>query len=116
MEFIHPVLNIEIEAIGGHYMITHEDKLSLFDNEILYFVGYAVTDRACCGVGGCGYAIVAGCIIDYKSGLTDDGRPISIIEPVHKKWYVDITRKIQKKEGVTQVHFQCANGDRNVLF
>jgi hypothetical protein len=116
MEFIHPALNVEIDAIGGHYLITREERSTLFDDEILSFVGDAVTGKAFCGARGCGYAIIAGCIIEYRSRLAEGGRHISIVEPVHDNRHVDVTRKIQKKEGVTQVHFLCTNGDRKVVF
>lgn len=116
MEFIHPALNAQVDAIGGHYIITREERLSNPEGEVLYFVGHAVTERACCGLGGCGYVIVAGHIVSLSFRLTHDNRSISTIIPVKEKWYADITNTIRKKEGVNQVHFLSKSGDYKVMF
>ncbi len=49
--FLHPELNREITAIGGHYIWVKEGRLPFGDREVLYLVGYAVLDTTCCGVG-----------------------------------------------------------------
>jgi hypothetical protein len=111
LEFIHPRLDTAVEAIGGHYVVTREERAPHSWGEILYFIGHAVADRSCCGIGGCGYAMVAGYIVSFKYRMTEDGRYISGIEPVNEKSYPEILRMIRIKEGVTQVHFLRADGD-----
>ena len=65
-EFVHPRLGQEVTAIGGHYVFGKEIRLPHNGREILYFVGYAVLDSTCCGVGGCAYVLVAGYIRQWK--------------------------------------------------
>ena len=72
MDFIHPLMNEQVLAIGGYYTIAKEEKLVYKDREVLYLVGYAVLDNSCCGPGGCGYAIVPGYIVDWHAGKTQD--------------------------------------------
>ena len=116
MEFIHPVLNVQVDAIGGHYTITREERLPHTDGEILYFAGHAVVERSCCGPGGCGYALVAGHIVSFCSGLSPEGRLISVIETVRAEWYTEIAKVIRLKEGVNQVHFLCTDCHYEVVF
>jgi len=116
MEFIHPALNTQVDAISGHYMITREERLPHPDGEVLYFIGYAVTERACCGPGGCGYAFVAGHVVSFRFRMTPDDKHISSIEPVQERWYADISKAIRRKEGVNQVHFLSKSGDYKVMF
>ncbi len=53
-----------VEAIGGHYTVEEEGRLTLpgasGEREILYWVASAELDSACCGTTGCLYAIVPG--------------------------------------------------------
>ena len=51
-DFTHPELGQEVTAIGGHYVFGKEIRWPFSNREILYFVGYAVLDSTCCGVGG----------------------------------------------------------------
>jgi len=116
MDFIHPLLNEEFLAIGGHYVITKEDKLPFKDREVLYLVGYGILDNSCCGPGGCGYAIVPGYIVRWHTGTTEDQvRFISSVEPVEEGYYKEIGRLLRTKESVTQVHFHTALGERRIL-
>lgn len=116
MKYIHPHLNCKVDAIGGHYLLSSEGVLDINDERILYFTGHAVTDRACCGAGGCGYAIVAGYIIAYRSSITGDGRYISEIMPVPEPRLDDITGILKKKEGVNQIHFLTPQNVYKIMF
>ncbi|MGC9325101.1 MAG: hypothetical protein ACP5G0_10195 [Desulfomonilia bacterium] len=116
MEFIHPVLNEEVNAIGGHYMITRLDRIPHPKGEILYFVGHAVTESSCCGLSGCGYGIVAGHVISFQSGYTADERIISVVDPVEETFYEEIAKKIAYRDGVTQVHFVLPSGEKKMVY
>ncbi len=105
-DFIHIELNVEVTAIGGHYVFTKEVRLPFKDREILYLAGYALFDTSCCGSGGCGYALVPGFIRNWKHRLNTDHRPISTIEPVYDPTLQkQIAGLIKKIEAVPQVLF-----------
>ncbi len=116
MEFVHPALNEEVEAIGGHYMFTREDLLAHPVGDILYLVGYAATDTSCCGAGGCGYALVPGHVQSLRLRVNEDNRYISAITPVDERFYAEVTGAIRRKEGINQVHFLLASGGKEVRY
>ena len=116
MEFVHPSLYEEVDAIGGHYMFIKEDLLDHHVGGILYLVGYAATDTSCCGAGGCGYAIVAGHVRSLRFRLNEDNRYLSEITPVDERFYAEVTRAIRQKEGINQVHFMLASGGKKVMY
>jgi hypothetical protein len=104
--YIHQILNQEVTAIGGSYVLTKEERLPLNHREVVYIVGYAIFDTTCCGSGGCNYANVPGFVINWKNKKNKDGIPISCVEPIcdpteQKK----IRSLIEKKENVSQVNF-----------
>jgi hypothetical protein len=105
-DFVHPRLGQEVTAIGGHYVFGKEIRLPDNGREILYFVGYAVLDSTCCGVGGCAYVLVAGYIRQWKYKKNHNDGPVSLMEPVHDQTdQKRIRNLIQKKEMVYQVTF-----------
>ena len=106
-EYVHQLLNQEATAIGGHYVLVKEARLSFRRKEVLYLVGHAAFDTTCCGVGGCAYALVPGFILEWKVNTDDDGLAVSLIEQVQDKAIQrDIQRLLRKKEIVQQVRFQ----------
>jgi len=105
-EFVHPRLGQEVTAIGGHYVFGKEIRWPFQGREILYFVGYAVLDSTCCGVGGCAYVLVAGFIRKWKYKKNDNDCPVSQIELIQARLdQQQIRNSIQKKEMVYQVTF-----------
>jgi hypothetical protein len=106
LDFVHPELGREVTAIGGHYVFGKEIRLPYKDREILYFVGYAVLDSTCCGVGGTAYVLVAGYIRQWKYRKNHNDYPISQVVPIHSPSdRKQIRNFIQKKEMVYQVTF-----------
>lgn len=116
MDFVHPRIGEEVEAIGGYYLFIKEEIIDHPSGRILYLVGCAVTDRACCGPSGCGYAVVAGRIMSLHSGRTDGDRPVSSLEPLPPILHDEIARYVRSREGVSQVQFLLEDGQRAVLF
>ena len=116
VEFVHPLLGVGVDAIGGHYLFIKEEELDHRTGKILYLVGYAVTDRSCCGLAGCGYAVVAGHVRSLRNGLSHDKRPVSTVEPIEEKLYDEVAKAIRMKEALSQVHFLCESGGTKVLF
>jgi hypothetical protein len=105
-EYIHQILNQEVNAIGGSYVLTKEELLPFNHREVVYIVGYAIFDTTCCGSGGCNYANVPGFIINWKNKENKDGIPISFVEPIHDPTeQKKIRGLIEKKENVSQVNF-----------
>ena len=106
VDFIHPELNTEIKAIGGHYVLIREKRLDYRSDQILYHVGYAVIDTSCCGTGGAAYASVAGYIRQWHCRYDENNRPVSEIEPIQDKAVQkNIRRLITAGEHVPQVNF-----------
>jgi hypothetical protein len=105
-DFIHPQLGREVTAIGGHYVFGKEIRLPFHSREILYFIGYAVLDSTCCGVGGVAYVLVAGFLRQWKYKKDQDDCFVSLIEPiVDQAVQKEIKSVIQKREMVYQVSF-----------
>jgi hypothetical protein len=105
-DFTHPELGQEVTAIGGHYVLGKENRLSFSNREILYFVGYAVLDSTCCGVGGVAYVLVAGYIRQWKYKKNQEDCFVSQIETIGDQTIQkEVRQAIQKKEMVHQVTF-----------
>ena len=105
-EYVHEEIGSETDAISGHYVFHKEVKLAFDEREILYVVGSAVIDTSCCGVGGCGFAIVPGYIRAWKLKISAEGRYISEVEPIlNQSTQQKITKFIQGAEIVNQVQF-----------
>ncbi|MBC7228172.1 MAG: hypothetical protein H5T61_13245 [Thermoflexales bacterium] len=105
-DFTHPELNREVTAIGGHYVWVKEDRLPFEGREVLYLVGYAVLDTTCCGVGGFACALVPGFVVEWKSGVSPEGRPVSRVERIRDEAaQAEIRRCIRDSQRVHQVNF-----------
>lgn len=105
--YIHQSLNQQVTAIGGHYILVKEARLSYRGREVLYVVGHAAFDTSCCGPGGCAYALVPGFVASWQSGRSAEGLPVSQIEPIRATdAQNDIRRLIERLETVQQVTFQ----------
>ena len=105
-DYTHPSLNEEIRAVGGHYTFTQELRIPLAGREALAFVGYALVDTSCCGVGGCGYALVPGIIEDYGTAVTDDGKLISRVIAIEDETSQrEISRILREAHPVQQINF-----------
>jgi hypothetical protein len=105
-DFTHPNLGQEVTAIGGHYVFGKEIRMSYDSREVLYFVGYAVLDSTCCGVGGVAYVLVAGFIRQWKYKKNQDNVFVSKMEPIRDQAVQkEVRSAIQKREMVYQVTF-----------
>ena len=106
-EFVHPRLDAEVTAVGGHYVFAREQRIDVEGRRILYFVGYGVFDTTCCGAGGCGYALVAGEVVDDVERYSDDGRRVSRVVPIAEGERRETLRRwITETEYVSQVVFE----------
>jgi hypothetical protein len=103
--FVHTI-NEEFRSISGWYALFKEDTIDYDGKRILFLLGEGAADSACCGSGTCRYALVPGTVLDWKNSTDDQGRPISLVDPIIDpaiKEYVK--RHIIETEGVPQVQF-----------
>ena len=106
-EFIHPVLNAEVQTISGQYIYSAERRLEFNDQQVLYFIGCAIVDSSCCGAGGCVFALVPGYIRDWKYKKSNDNLSVSRVEPIQDaNARSEIRRLILKIDPVQQVNFE----------
>jgi hypothetical protein len=104
-EYVHLPLNREVESIAGTYILVREDRLEAEGREVLVVLGYGAFDSACCGVGGCAYALVPGFVVEWHSAVRE-GLPVSRVEAIDD----EILRRrieaaIRRKETLSQVRF-----------
>lgn len=105
-DYTHPLLNEEIRAVGGHYAFNREIRIPLAGKQVLAFVGYALVDTSCCGVGGCGYALVPGFIEAYGTATTHDGRAVSRVTAVEDSAQQnEVSRLLRASHQVHQINF-----------
>lgn len=105
-EYTHPLLNEQIQAIGGHYAFTKELRVPLEGKQVLAFAGYALVDSSCCGVGGCGYALVPGFIDQYGVSKTEDGRTVSRLVPIDDEAVRRrLSRILREEHHLQQINF-----------
>jgi hypothetical protein len=102
--YVHQALNQDVTAIGGSYELIREERLPFEERMVLYVVGHGMYD-ACCGVGGCAFALVPGFIVRWKHEVKD-GLPVSEVESIAEESDRQALRQqIMGWEAVTQVNF-----------
>ncbi len=103
IEYIHPVLNEQVIAIGGHYILTKEEKIDFCGRQVLYQFGVGVFDTTCCGSGGCAYVTV----LSWKERKNKEGHYVSKIEKItDESEQKEINKIIHRKELAQQVIYQ----------
>lgn len=106
IEFEHPALHNAISAIGGEYLFTEEKRVAAADGELLYYIGFFMIDRSCCGVGGSAYALVAGIVDRWHFKTAENDRPVSLVRPVKsRRERTRIQAMIKKEDPLCQVAF-----------
>lgn len=106
-DYVHPALNEEVTAIGGHYVSEKDERITINGREVLYILGYSVVDTSCCGMGGGRFAVVPGWLDRYKYRTDTSGLPVSEVTPVEDDWETRraIIGMIEKKETYCSVRF-----------
>jgi hypothetical protein len=104
--YTHGPLGQEIEAIAGYYVIETENRVPFEGREVLVATGHMVLDNSCCGIGGCGFAIVPGYVLRWKGSKNERNEPISEVEPVREDREKQALRSlVLGSERVQQVNF-----------
>jgi hypothetical protein len=105
-EFTHLEIGKEVEGVSGHFKVDKEIRLDLGGRKVLGIIANAEWDRACCGMGGCRYAIIPGAIVGYKTKTNEKGQSVSLVEAVNdEEIQKEIKRLIEADEFVQQVNF-----------
>jgi hypothetical protein len=105
-QYTHRPLGQEVRSISGSYAIEEEKSVSFRGREVLLAKGWWAVDNSCCGTGGCGFALVPGYVLAWKSFRNERGEAVTEIEPVKDEQEKQALREfIQKVEKVQQVNF-----------
>jgi hypothetical protein len=103
--FTH-ALDEEFRSISGYYVFLKEEVIEVAGSEILFLLGEGQAETACCGSGGCRYALVPGKILAWKSTIDEQGRAVSLIDPLGDPEIKSLVRqRIKETEAVDQVQF-----------
>jgi hypothetical protein len=81
-EYIHDPLDQPIESIAGYYTPLKELRLAHNDREVLCILGYVAVESSHYLTGGGAYALVPGYIVKWKLKESEDGKPVSEVEPI----------------------------------
>ena len=107
IKYTHLKLDKDLSiGIGGYYTPRQEVRLKYNGREVLYVTGEAVVETSCCNIGSWTYVIVPGYIVDWQNTESDDGLPVSKVEPVSdEETRKKIKKIIQDKEGTPAIEF-----------
>jgi hypothetical protein len=96
-----------IAGIAGYYTPQQEVRLKYNGREVLYVIGQAVLDAACCSIpGSWTYTIVPGYIINWQNTKNETGLPVSEVEPIpDEEARENLTKIIQNNEGSSPIEF-----------
>jgi hypothetical protein len=105
-EYTHQPLNDDFTSISGHYTLHKEVRQQYGDRELLYVIGQACMDSACCGTGNWDYGLVPGYIISWQTQTNEAGLPITEVEPIaDARVKADIEHYVKDTESVSRVEF-----------
>lgn len=82
VDYLHEPLEEEVRFIAGSYAVTDEGCLPFRGRHVVFTVGIATVDNACCGAGGCRFIRVAGYVLSWKERKNESGIPISTVAPI----------------------------------
>jgi hypothetical protein len=81
-DYSHREIGEEVHFMAGYYEIIEEGRLTYEGNEILYALGIATLDNACCGRSGCRFLFIPGYVHSWKTKTNALGMPVSEVEPI----------------------------------
>lgn len=104
--YTHLDLDKDVSTMAGYYSPQKEVRLKYNGREVLYVVGQAVVESACCGVGSWVYALVPGYIVNWQNKKNEAGLPVSEVEPITDgETRNNIRQTIQANEAISQIEF-----------
>jgi hypothetical protein len=81
-EYIHDELGQSIDSIAGYYTPLKEARLAYNGREVLCILGYVAVESSHYLTGGGTYALVPGYMVKWKYKESEDGKPVSEVEPI----------------------------------
>ena len=107
IQYTHLELGKDIESgIARYYTPEKEVRLKYDGSEVLYVVGTAVVEAACCGAGNWKYVIVPGYIVNWQNTKNKAGLPVSEVEPISDdKVREEIRQIIETSESAAPIGF-----------
>jgi hypothetical protein len=106
LNYTHQPLAEERTSISGYYTVHKEVRQPQGEREVLYIVGRACMESACCGTGNWEYGMVPGYILNWQARKNDEGLPVTEVEPIgDPSVKADLEEYIKKTEGVSRVEF-----------
>jgi len=104
--YTHTPLGEELRAAAGGMTFEAETRLPFQGREVLLVRGIMTVDSSCCGSGGCGFVLVPGFVVRWRSSVNENGEPVSEVEPVRDPEVRDALRRlVLERERVQQVNF-----------
>ncbi len=104
--YTHTPLGEEMRAAAGGFSIEEETRLPFRGREVLLARGSMTVDSSCCGTGGCGFVLIPGFLLRWKSSFNEKGEAVSDVEPVRDPEIREALKKIVlDEEKVQQVNF-----------
>ena len=104
-EYLHQEPGTEVRFIAGHYTIVEEGRLTHCGREVFYVVGIAAVGSTCCGAQGCRFVNVPGYVVAWKSRLSENGTPISSVEPIEGDAEQSIREMLDRRFPYSQILF-----------
>ena len=104
--YTHTPLGEEVRSVAGCYVMEEETRFPFQGRELLLVRGTMSVDSSCCGTGGCGFVLIPGYVLRWKSSSNEKGEPVSEVEPVRDPETREALKKIVlDREQVQQVNF-----------
>ncbi|MRR16999.1 MAG: hypothetical protein EG826_11145 [Deltaproteobacteria bacterium] len=108
-EYTHRGIGEEVHCIAGHYEIIEEGRLAYGAAELLYVLGVATVDNACCGSTGCRFLLIPGYVHSWKTKTNAEGMPVSIVAPItEEQQRASIRAFLDKRYPYAQINFSGA--------
>lgn len=99
-------INTEVRSISGFYELDEEGVLEIDGKRVLYVLGNAAVDSACCGSYGCRFAVVPGRMVKWMYKRDSSGIPQSEVEPLRDRHVRNLVEEeLKRTKGVAQVSF-----------
>lgn len=91
---------------AGYYTPLVEMRLPYKGREVVCIVGQATAESCCCASGTCGYVVVPGYVLYWKSRTNEVGRDLSDVEPItDEEARLEIAGIIRQREGISNIRF-----------
>lgn len=104
-EYKHIGIGKEIRFISGFYEVEEEKRIDFKDEEVLVVIGHAIVYNACCGMGGCRYALVPGKIKRWRDKRDEEGNEFTEVEPLNDEEKRELEKALKDTEVIQQVIF-----------